>query len=378
MSIVFTKPQINGLMCKNRIMRSATYEAMADEHGFPTPRLTQHYVALSQGGCGLIVSGGVYTEMRGRTHRTQLGLMNDQQQDAIAKMIEAVHENKGLIMLQLNHGGASTRKEYIGGLTPLGPSKVSKFTEAMTKDDIMRTIEGFISAAKRTFATGADGIQLHAAHGYLLGQFISPIWNKREDDYGGSVAGRFRIVKEIVEGMRSVLPSPFAISIKMNGHDIEQGGVTLESAIETAKLAELCGVDMVEISSGSGRKPYSLLGDTDFDYCFKDPKKREQMKKKLADIHFKPMFNLEYAREIKKHVKIPVASVGGFRKLTEMEEAIKSGACDIVSLSRAFIREPSLVNDLKFGKIKECSCISCNRCFFAAMAEKPCKCLQKY
>lgn len=378
MSVVFTKPQINGLMCKNRIMRSATYEALADEHGFPTPRLTSIYTALSQGGCGLIVSGGVYTEMQGRTHRTQLGLINDQQQDALAKMVEAIHEHKGLIMFQLNHGGASTKKEFTGGLVPLGPSKVNKFTEAMTHDDIMRTIECFISTAKRTYATGADGIQLHAAHGYLLGEFISPIWNKRTDDYGGSVAGRFRIVKEIVEGIRSVLPSPFAISIKMNGHDIEPNGVTLQSAIETAKLAQACGVDMIEISSGSGRKPYSLLGEIDFDYSFKDPKKREAMRKRLSDIHFKPTFNLEYSREIKKHVKIPVACVGGFRKLTEMEDAIKSGACDIVSLSRAFIREPILVNDLKSGKIKELSCISCNRCFFEAMAEKPCKCLQPY
>jgi 2,4-dienoyl-CoA reductase-like NADH-dependent reductase (Old Yellow Enzyme family) len=162
----------------------------------------------------------------------------------------------------------------------------------------------------------------------------------------------------------------------MNGHDVEPGGITVEIAVETAKLAESAGADALEISGGSGRKPYSLLGDMPFEDLFKDPQKREAMRKRFSDIRFVPMFNHAYCREVKRAVRIPVISVGGFRTFDEIEWVLQRGECDMVAMSRPFIRNKHLAELVKPGW--KSSCISCNRCFFAIAGDGEAKCLAPY
>jgi len=366
------------MVLRNRFMRSATYESLADENGFPTSRMNSLYETLAKSQTGLIVSGGVYTEMQGRGHKNQLGLINDEQMDHLALTVDVIHKKGGLFAVQLNHAGVEARKSVNGGHIPEGPSKLSPHNSEMSHDTVMRVVESFIQSARRAYAIGVDAVQLHAAHGYLLGEFLSPIWNKRTDKYGVDQKGRFEIVRLIIEGIRSYVPSCFPVFLKINGHDVEPNGVTLKESIQTAQFAQKCGVDALEISGGSGRKPYSLLGDIDFDYIFKDPKKKGEMQKRFVDIHFKSCFNLEYAEEIKKHVSIPIISVGGFRTLAEMENAVNSNKCDIVSMSRPFIREPNLVENLISGATNKSTCVSCNRCFFSTTSGKPMRCLFPY
>lgn len=375
-SILFSQRKINGLMLKNRIMRSATYEALGTPEGHVSSKLSKLYTNYAKGGVGLIVSGAMYTDTWGRGHMYQVGLINEEQQESVRNLISEVHQADGLIAIQLNHAGLEGRPKLNGGQTPFGPTQSNKKTMTATKDQIYRTVESFIQAGKAARACGADAVQLHSAHGYLLGEFLSPLWNKREDEFGGDVKGRFRIVKMILEGLRSELPSSYPIFIKMNGHDVQPGGITTEIAIQTAKMAVAAGCDALEISSGSGKKPYSLMGDMDIDYIYKDPKKAADMKKRFSDIKWKPHFNLEYAKEIKKHVNVPIICVGGWRKREEMENAIKNGYCDIISLSRPFIREVNLVRKLEKGE--KSTCIACNRCFFKTLGEKPMKCYQPY
>ena len=375
---LFTKPFLSGIEPKNRFMRSATYEALAGEDGKPTKRLSECYTKLAKGGVGLIVSGGVYPTLKGRNHSKMLGLTNNDQMDAMNELVEDVHQSMGLLMLQINHAGVESKQKLNGGFVPKGPSQTSKKNAAMTKDEIYETIESFISCAQRAHAVGADGVQLHAAHGFLLGEFLSPLWNKRDDEFGGNAEGRFKIVKLIAEGIKSTIPSCFPLFIKINGSDIEKGGITIKEAIETAKLCEKAGFDLIEVSSGSGRKPYSIMGDIDYDYIFKDPKTREKMKNRFHDIYFKPTFNLEYAREIKKNVKVPIACVGGFRNVDDMVKAVENKYCDVISLCRPLIRQPNLVNLIKEDKADQASCVSCNRCFFSCMKENPMKCLYPY
>ena len=370
---IFKKAQLGGIQPSCRILRSSTYEGMASEDGTSTKTLEKCYSSLAKGGCGLIISGGVFVEPEGRIHEHQLGLVSQAQIDSVARLVQTVHYNHGLIAIQLNHAGLEA-KTKITGLPPAGPSPNSKKSRALTKSEIDRIINSFVQAAHTAYGIGADAVQLHAAHGYLLGQFLSPIWNKRSDEFGGSVEKRFEIVKRILTGIRQSVPKSFTVFIKMNGSDIEKGGITIEDAMKTAKLAEKAGVDGLEISSGSGRKPYSLLGDIAYDKIFKDPKRREAMKKRFSDIHFIPHFNEDFAAKIKKVVNVPIISVGGYRTKQEIEAAIKSGKCDFVSLSRPFIREPSLVNSMKNGQCDGTSCVRCNQCFFKTMAGKPIKC----
>ena len=371
-TLAFTKVKINGLVLPNRIMRSATYEALADENGCPTQRQIDHYVKLARGGCGLIVAGATYVHPKGRGHRFQAGFVNDEQTSAWNRAFVAVHKAHGLICVQLNHDGLDAREKFNGGFIPQGASATSPRNRAMSESEIEEVIDSFVSAGKRAFAAGADAIQLHAAHGYLLAEFLSPLWNKRDDHFGGDAARRFEIVRRILVGLRQSLPSSFPILIKMNGHDVEPGGVTVDIAAKTAKMAEAAGVDAIEISGGSGRKPYSVLGDMPIDELFTDPKKREAMKKKLSDIKFTPMFNHEYCKKIKESVRVPIISVGGFRRLEDINNAIMHGECDIVAMSRPFIKNPSLVNEMMHQHNSNCT--NCNRCFFKTLADSPVHC----
>ena len=278
-SIMFQKTKIGGMVLRNRFMRSATYESYSDENGFPTKQLNGLYEKLSKSQTGLIVSGGVYTENQGKGHKNQLGLINDEQMSHLALTVDRIHKFGGLFAVQLNHFGI--RKSFDNGHIPEGPSKVSPNNNSMSHNSIMRVVESFIQSARRAYHIGVDAVQLHAAHGYLLGEFLSPIWNKRTDKYGLDHKGRFEIVRLIIEGIRSYVPRSFPVFLKINGHDIEPNGIDIIESIKTAKLAGKCGVDALEISSGSGGKPYSLLGDIDFDFIFRDPKKREEIQKKL-------------------------------------------------------------------------------------------------
>jgi 2,4-dienoyl-CoA reductase-like NADH-dependent reductase (Old Yellow Enzyme family) len=346
---------------------------MSDSDGRATPQLTKLWRDLSS--VGLIVTGGAYVTPTGRGHSLQVGIITASQLASLRSAIDSVHEAEGRICIQLNHSGLEGRPNLCGGHIAEGPTANSSSTAAMTACTIKSVIDAFVRAGINAHSVGADAIQLHAAHGYLLGELISPIWNKRTDEFGGTTAKRFEIVRRIIVGLRKSLPNSYPILIKMNGHDVEPGGVTIETAVETAKLAENAGADALEISGGSGRKPYSLLGDMPFEILFKDLKKREAMKKRFSDIKFVPMFNHKYCREVKKAVKIPVISVGGFRTFEEIEGVLGAGECDMVALSRPFIRHRNLAEVVKPGW--KSSCVSCNRCFFQ-VATGEVKCLTPY
>lgn len=375
-SIAFTKTQIGGLVVPNRFVRSATYEAMADERGLPTQRLFDHFVKLARGGCGLIVAGSTYVTQKGRGHRFQAGMVTDEQVDAWRRAFAQVHKANGLIAVQLNHAGLESRPKYNGGFPGAGPTATSPKSKEMTVDDIEEVVDAFIAAGKRAFSAGADAIQLHAAHGYLLAEFISPLWNKRTDAFGGDVSRRFEVVRRILVGLRKELPAKFPIFIKMNGHDIEGGGVTLETALQTAKMAVAAGVDALEVSSGSGRKPYSVMGDMPLSELYPDPSRRQKMEKRFADIKFSPMFNIDYAAKVKEAVNVPIISVGGFRNVDDVNSVIAAGKCDMVSLSRPFIRNTSIVNEFKKGNAS--TCVNCNRCLFKTLEDKPLRCWAPY
>jgi 2,4-dienoyl-CoA reductase-like NADH-dependent reductase (Old Yellow Enzyme family) len=373
MAVTFSPFRINGLRLPNRLMRSATYESLADERGHTTPKLTQLFVDLAKSGLGLIVAGAVYVLPEGRGHLHQTGLVTEEQISSWRGTVARVHAAGGLIGVQLNHAGLEARPALTGARRPEGPSPNSARSGEMSSATIDRVVNGFINAGVGARAAGLDAVQLHAAHGYLLGEFLSPLWNHRTDEFGGSVERRFEVVRRILVGLRRSLPRDFPVMIKMNGHDVEPGGVTVEMAVETAKLAERAGCDAIEVSGGSGRKPYSIMSDLPFDDLFKDPKRREAMRKRLSDIKFTPMFNHSYCKAVKAAVRIPVISVGGFRTPEEIEGALAADECDIVALSRPLIRDRNFVQALRAGKPSTCK--NCLRCLFNLQSDGPLKCL---
>jgi 2,4-dienoyl-CoA reductase-like NADH-dependent reductase (Old Yellow Enzyme family) len=344
MSVVHSRMHINGLVLPNRLMRSAIYEALADASGRPTFQLANLMRDFSL--TGLAVAGSCYVTPSGRKHPHETGLVTSAQLSSWRVAIDAIHESDGRICLQLHHAGL----ESLPGTVPEGPSAAFSTSRAMSASDIKRVIDAFVRAGINAHSVGADAVELHASRGYLLGQFLSPVWNRRSDEFGGSTIRRFEIVRRILSGLRKTLPRSYPILLKINGSDVEPDGVPLETAVETAVLAEAAGADALEVNGGRAADP-----------C-------RQMQRTLL--------NRRYCREIKKAVKIPVISVGGFRRFEDIESVLNAGDCDMVSLSRPFIRNRDLVSVLRPGWKSSCS--NCNQCFSEAFGGRGLRCVAPY
>jgi 2,4-dienoyl-CoA reductase-like NADH-dependent reductase (Old Yellow Enzyme family) len=344
MSVIHSRMHINGLLLPNRLIRSATYEALADASGRPTFQLANLMRDFAR--TGLAVAGGCYVTPAGRKHPHESGVVTSAQLASWRVAIDAIHDADGRICLQLHHAGL----EALPGTVPEGPSAAFSKSRAMSECDIKRVIDAFVRAGINAHSVGADAVELHAARGYLLGQFLSPVWNRRSDEFGGTTVRRFEIVRRILSGLRKSLPRSYPILLKINGSDVEPEAVPLQTAVETAILAEEAGADALEVASGRATDP-----------C-------RQMQR--------CMLNRQYCREIKKKVKIPVVSVGGFRRFEDIEGVLSAGDCDMVSLSRPFIRNRDLVSLLRPGWRSSCS--NCNQCFSEAFGGRGLRCVAPY
>jgi 2,4-dienoyl-CoA reductase-like NADH-dependent reductase (Old Yellow Enzyme family) len=221
----------------------------------------------------------------------------------------------------------------------------------VTQDEILEISERFALAAVRAGKAGFDGVQVHAAHGYLLSQFFSPFHNKREDGYGGSVERRARIALEVVGRVRDAIGPRRALLIKMNSEDFVEGGFSVENMLEVSALLEKAGVDAIELSGGSPFSPKYVS------YRY-GPIKSEQ-----DEVYYR-----EAARRYKERVRVPLVLVGGIRSYGVAERLVGEGVADYISLCRPLIREPGLINRWKSGDTRKSRCLSDNLCFEPARA----------
>jgi 2,4-dienoyl-CoA reductase-like NADH-dependent reductase (Old Yellow Enzyme family) len=355
MADIFDETVINGMILKNRLVRSATWEGMCEEDGRPTEKLIELYGQLADGGVGLIVTGYTFVRPEGKQLPGKMGLHTDDFAEEMKKMTRIVHEKRGKICIQLVHAGGQTDSAN-AGRQPLAPSgiKVEQFPETpkeMTQDDINQVVEAFGKGARRAKGYGFDAVQLHGAHGYLINQFLSPLTNKRTDQYGGSIENRCRFMLEAYNAIRRNCGICYPVLIKLNGSDFLDGGLELEDAVYAAKLLDDAGIDAIEVSGGT---PAS--GE-------KSPVRANILKPEQE------AYNLELAAEIRQVVRCPVIAVGGFRRRETIEKAFNSGAADYISLARPFIREPDLVKRWEAGDREPASCISCNGCFKPGLEE---------
>lgn len=348
MSRLFEESEINGMKLANRFVRSATWEGMATEDGAVTPRLIDVYARLAQGSVGLIISSHAYVRKDGQAGLYQLGIHDDRLIKGLQGMTEAVHARKGKIVAQLAHAGlfGNTR---LSGEAPLAVSALEAYANplprVMDESDIAAVVEAFVRAADRARKAGFDGVQLHAAHGYLLSQFLSPGFNKREDGYGGSTEKRARAVLEVAKAVRKTVGKAFPVLIKMNCEDFLEGGLTLKDALRTGTLLQEAGIDAIEVSGGtlvSGKLSPSRAG----------------IKSEDREAYFK-----DAAKAFKQTLKIPIILVGGIRSFQVAEKLIEEGFADYISMSRPLIREPDLVSRWASGNRSKAGCLSDNQCF---------------
>jgi len=344
---MFTPGSIGGVDFKNRIVRSATWEALADEEGGVTPALVDKIVELARGEVGHIVLGITAVLENGRGVMSQTGIWSDSQVDGHARLVDAVHRAGAKISLQIAHAGGQVARQALEWLEPVAPSAVvhpltGHTPRALSTDEVKRMVESFGAAATRAARAGYDAVQIHAAHGYLIAQFMSPRFNRRDDEYGEP--GRFAI--EVYEAVRAEADGR-PVHVKINIDDFLDGSTTAEVSMPIAAALSDAGIDAIEVSSGT---PASKRLSPS----------RLRIKDEADEAYF-----LDLAREVKARVGCPVIGVGGFRSPAVIDRVLASGDIDFVAICRPLIREPGLVRRWMDGDHLKAKCISCNLCFKA-------------
>lgn len=363
MAALFEQTAINGMTLKNRIVRSATWEGMCDAEGRPTDKLINCYRDLAKGGVGLIISGYTFVRREGKQLPGKMGIHTDDFRHEMETLTKAVHDEGGKICIQLVHAGGQTDSAN-AGRQPLAPSavQVDQFPEVpqeLSKEEIADIVSAFGDAAGRAKAYGFDAVQLHGAHGYLINQFLSPLTNRRTDEYGGSIENRCRFLLEVYQKVREAVGADYPVLIKLNASDNLEGGLENKDAVYAAgKLAE-AGIDAIEVSAGTAASGIKSPVHVKID----KPEKEA--------------YNLRLALKIKEAVTCPVMVVGGIRSCSIAEKVIAKDGIDYISMARPLIREPGLPNRWKEGDTSPAKCISCNGCFKPGLKKGGIYCVQE-
>lgn len=347
MKSIFDPTRFGNIDAKNRIIRSATAESYAEGADRLTGANMLTYEELIKGEVGVIITGMFGVEKNSGAHHRMPNIFDAGFVPEFRKIVNMAHVNNCKIVVQLVHCGAKTLMPEGGGqamapsditLTPNNPAR------AMTKREIADLISDFGKAAALCKAAGADGAQIHGAHGYLISQFLSPFCNKREDEYGGDIANRGRIVLECLGAMRRETGGNYPVWIKINCNDLVEESIAMEECAWLCKELEEGGLQAVELSAGLGlgrsTSPSKLIAEESDEGSFA----REALT--LAD-----------------QLMIPVISTGGFRTPEVMDYWLNQGNIAGLGLCRPLIREPGLVRRWLEGDRTKSHCISCNRCY---------------
>jgi len=360
MSKLFEKSSINGMGLANRFVRSATWEGMAADDGSVTSRLIDTMTALARGNVGLIISGHTYVSPEGKAGPWQLGIYRDELVEGLKSLTAAVHDCGGVIVAQLAHAGTFAAEQ----LTGEPPWVVSDFEglakttrHEITVAELGELAGKYADAARRAKDAGFDGVQIHAAHGYLLSQFLSPIFNRRTDEYGGDLPNRVRIHLEVLQAVRDAVGGAYPVLIKMNGQDYAENGLAIEDAVAAGRLLAEAGLDAIELSGGL------LTGG-------KMSPSRPGINKAEKEAYFR-----EDAQAFRDALGIPLILVGGMRSFAVAEKLVDEGLADYISMCRPLIREPGLIGRWQAGDRTDALCKSDNLCFGPAMKGKGIYCV---
>ncbi|HME55103.1 MAG TPA: NADH:flavin oxidoreductase [Candidatus Lokiarchaeia archaeon] len=366
LTTLFSPNTIGNIEVKNRIIRSATYDRMATEDGRVTDHLLQFYTDLASGGVGLIFTGGIAINSAGVLGASSLVFSDDSYIKDNEKLVTNVRDASPDVKIgaQICHSGPQSldpAQELIAPSTFTYESN-GRVARELTVDEIWNLISEFIAAGRRTFESGYDLVQLHAAHGYLLSSFLSPRTNAREDEFGGSVGNRARILAEICKGIHSEAGANFPIAIKLQTQDGIPDGLELAEATEIARIVVDAGCAAIEVSGGTGETllrsgwgmPSSVVKTTDDENYF-----------------------LPAAQALKDVIpECRIILVGGIRNPVSAEQILQENQADFISMSRPLICEPDLPNRWFNGDHEPALCSSCNSCYQSLMSG-PVECLAK-
>lgn len=388
--VLFTPLRLRNVTLPNRLVRSATYEGWGDPQGVPRAGLTDMYLELARGGVGTIVSGFVFTEWQGRAmHPGQCGMDDDAKVEPWRKVIGPVLERhpETRLFMQIAHTGRQTLRR-VTGLPVVGasPRKCTYFRQRVSELDaaaIARIASGFGDAALRAKEAGFHGVQVHAAHGYLIHQFLSPWTNTRKDRW----ADRPLFLEEVVRAVQERCGPDYPVLVKLSCAD--DRGLTLADTRSIVRRLEALGVDAVEISYGTmeyalniirGACPVDVVLEVNplfnriprllrvlWKLCLKE----SYLRNFLA---FQENYNRDAAVTIKRDTRLPVITVGGLRTAKAIRESVERYGLDAVALCRPLLCEPDLPNRLQAGEFVKSRCTNCNLCTIHCDGPEPTFC----
>lgn len=361
---LFSSIRIGNLKLKNRIIAAPTSPSMITTEGLFTPEMAAYLEEKALGGCAVVTYGEAIPHSKtGKSHNKQLQLDAFGVRQGLTESSRMIHNAGGLANIQLSHGGMYGGLASVGGDIgkdgkAYGPSEMDMpagHVYEMPKELIYEIIESYGKAAKLCKDVGYDMVQVHAAHGWLFNQFMSPLFNHRTDEFGGSLENRVRFLSLTLDEVRKNVGPTVAIELRMNGDDFQEGGLTLSDYVEIAKMVE-DKVDMFNISCGNHEDPAM--------FCRTHPSS-----------FFPRGVNVYLSAEIKKHVNKPVACVGSLNDPAQMEEIIATGQADMVEIGRALVADPYLPKKALEGRADDISpCLRCYECFGATGQLEMIKC----
>jgi 2,4-dienoyl-CoA reductase-like NADH-dependent reductase (Old Yellow Enzyme family) len=338
-----------GACLSNRLAKAAMTEGLADPQGRPTPELERLYAVWGGGGAGVLLSGNIQIDA---DHLERPGNViidrpaDDAMMEALRRWTAAAKQGGAQFWAQISHAGRQTMKPI--NPHPKAPSAVKlglpggQFGEpvALTEPEIAELIRRFAQASGVCAEAGFDGVQIHAAHGYLISQFLSPRSNLRSDQWGGSLENRARFLLEVVKATRAAVGSQIAVTVKLNSADFQRGGFAFEDSLQVARWLEDAGVDLIEISGGTYEQP-RLLG-----LAGSEPAEEQSV---AASTLAREAYFVDFAQAMKATLKVPLMVTGGFRSRAAMEEALAQGAADVIGLARPLCAAPDGAAQLLAG-----------------------------
>lgn len=331
----------NGIQIQNRIIKSALEEELGLK-GVPHAEIFQLYRRWSQGRPGLLITGNVVVDRRAPTGPRNIVLEDDRHLDNFKRWAHEGTLGGNKLIMQINHAGRQVPNVLVH--TPVAPSAIGvqvpggrglfNKPKAMSVAEIQETIQRFRTTAALAMEAGFDGVQIHAAHGYLISQFLSPQTNQRQDEWGGSLENRARFLFQIIQGIRAVVPEDKILAIKLNSADFQRGGFSEEESLWLVQQLEQRGLDLLEVSGGNYESP-AMIGLA------------------KATTVAREAYFLDFADKVRQVSALPMMVTGGFRSRKGMEAALSGGTLDFIGMGKPFVLYPDIAQDLISGELEE-------------------------
>jgi 2,4-dienoyl-CoA reductase-like NADH-dependent reductase (Old Yellow Enzyme family) len=370
---VFAPATLGPVTLRNRTVKAATFEGRTPS-GVVTDGLIDYHLAVAEGGVGLTTVAYLAVAPEGRTHREQI-LVGPATRPGLTRLTEAIHQTGAKVAGQVGHAGpvANGRSNGVHALSASKmPSPLSmQMVRSATEKDLTRITQSYVDAARVLVSAGFDVLELHMAHSYLISSFLAPGLNRRKDEYGGALANRAKLGRQVARAVRDAVGDAAAVTAKISVSDGFKGGVRTEDSIEFAQMLEADGcLDALQLSGGSSlmNPMYLFRGDVpQKEFAATMPPlvrfgmKTPMGKGFLKHYDFEEGYFYDKAVQFRAALAMPLMQLGGINQLATMEKAMAAGF-DFVAMGRALLREPDLVNQLRAGRQKAGKCIHCNRC----------------